>query len=449
MPYEGEFAAYRALQRIAETDRVKQLLSRSRIYTPSASEPACTPSSPPAVEESLPEFIIAIDGSNQEVSVESGYPGAQIGYLTVASVLIDLTAVNELDSKRPADPISFRETEESTTIDAALPGSNVVTRTHKSARVAFREELYGIFHDCIVDTQDRIPLLDTYEILLAYKPESHLQSCPYEDLGCTEKFMVGPGISECCCQERRSIWSTDALRIHERFHDEGTNGEAFGEVMQVLEIVFLVHILRACERQKLLQHAHRLAFFIDGPLAVFGHPAWLSNAISIELKRINSEARKFTDRDIIIIGVEKSGAFVTHFDTIDSLDKLGNCRFSPCTYFLPTDLYIKRRIVYSDSQKRYGQDTYFGRKFFYKTRSEARIVASIPFLSEEQDTIDSDDVSLYPSFDTTCALLDKLVSCRFSNALAPIVSAHAQAAIPLHLGAKVLEQLANALMRNS
>jgi hypothetical protein len=46
----------------------------------------------------------------------------------------------------------------------------------------------------------------------------------------------------------------------------------------------------------------------------------------------------------------------------------------------------------------------------------------------------------------TCALLDKLVSSRFPNALAPIVSAHAHAAIPLNLGAKVLEQLTKALM---
>ena len=36
----------------------------------------------------------------------------------------------------------------------------------------------------------------------------------------------------------------------------------------------------------------------------------------------------------------------------------------------------------------------------------------------------------------------------FSKCSAPIVSAHAQASIPLHLGQKVLKQLAQALMRN-
>ncbi len=449
MPYEGEFAGYRALRRITETARVQQLLRRAQVYTPGTSGPTVTPSASPGAHEPLPEFIVAIDGSTQEVAVKTGYPGAQVGYLTVASVLLDVGAIDRLDAARPADPVAFRKTEDAATIDAALPGSNVVTRTHRSAKVSFREELYEVFHNEVVDAQDRVPLLDTYEALLARKPTTRPQSCPYEELGCGQSFVIPPGLSPCPCTERRSIWSTDALRIHERFHDVGTNGEAFGEVMQVWERVLLVHILRAFERRGFLAQAHRLAFFIDGPLALFGHPAWLSAAISAELQRINAEVRKLTGHDLIIVGVEKSGTFVTHFDELDQTEEPGRARFDPCSYFLPTDQYIKQRIIFSDSPKRYGADTYFGRKFFYKTKSGARIVASIPFLDAAQDTLDSDEVGLYPSLGTVCALLDKLVSCRYPNALAPIVSAHAQAAIPLHLGAKVLEQLARALMRDS
>ena len=451
MPYEGEFASYRPLQRITETERVKQLLRRSRICNPDTSESTCAPSTPPEAGTPLPEFIVAIDGSNQEVSVKTGYPGAQIGYLTVASVLIDLATVEQLDASRPADPVLFRKTEESATIDAALPGSNVVTRTHNSAKMAFREELYEVLHSEVVDTQDQMPLLDTYESLLANKPKNRPQSCPYDDLlGCQKNFVIGPGLSTCHCPKKCPIWSTDALRIHECFREDvGTNGEAFGEVMQVWERILLVHLLRAFERNEMLPQAHRLAFFVDGPLALFGRPAWLSAAISQELKRINAKVQNLTGRDLVIVGVEKTGAFVTHFDEVDQMKDSGQHQFPPRTYFMPTNQYIKDRIIYSGSPKRYGKDTYFGRKFFYKTKNNARIVANIPFLDKAQDTIDSDDVGLYPYFGTVCALLDKLVSCRFPNALSPLVSAHAQAAIPLHLGAKVLEQLAHALMRDS
>ena len=47
VPYEGEFASYRSLQRLAETARVKQLLRRAQVYTPGASQAEITPSAPP------------------------------------------------------------------------------------------------------------------------------------------------------------------------------------------------------------------------------------------------------------------------------------------------------------------------------------------------------------------------------------------------------------------
>src|SRR5206468_9143638 len=164
------------------------------------------------------------------------------------------------------------------------------------------------------------------------------------------------------------------------------------------------------------------------------------------LQRLNAKVRTKTGSDMLVVGIEKSGNFVAHFEEVDKRED-GGQHFAPGTYFLPTDAYIKQRIVYSDSTKRYGADTYFGRKFLYKTQSGARIVANIPFLSPQQDTLDTDDPSAFPQFGTVCSLLDKLVTSRYANALAPLVSAHAQAAIPLHLGQKVLKQLAQVLMR--
>ena len=449
MPYEGEFAGYAPLRRITDTESVQQLLRRARVYKSSLVGTGVVPVPAPAVPASLPDLVVAIDGSKAEVAVQNGYPGAEVGYLTVASVLLNLREIDRLDDERPADPKQFRKTEQAATVDAALPGSNVVTGVHNFARDSFRETLFDVLHDRIVDEQDRTRLLDTYESLLALKPTTgEGQKCPYDYRGCDRKLHIGAGVKSCDCSEKRPVFSTDALRIHEGFRDIGTNGEAFGEVMQVWERVLLVHLLRCFERRGWLDRTKRLAFFLDGPLAVFGHPAWLSEAISSELKRINRKVHAATGDDLMIIGIEKTGEFVAHFEHIDQTDEPGEQRFSPGTYVLPTDAYIKERIIFSDSPKRYGRDTYFGRKFFYKSRRGSRIVASIPFLSDAQDTLDSNDDSLYPRFATACALIDKLASSRFQNALTPLISAHAQAAIPLHLGAKVLEQLARALMRD-
>jgi NurA domain len=448
MPYEGEFAGYKPLQRIAETERVKSLLKKSRVCLPSATGiPALVPNTPPDISRPLPIFAVAIDGSWAEVDVRNGYPGAKVGYCTVASVLLDLLKVEQLDASRPVDPREFRKTEEASTLDAAMPGCNVVTRTHTSAIDSFREALYENFHDVIVDAEDGKSLLDTYEELMRTRDSAAI-TCPYSaQYGCDKHISVERGIGSCDCEHHRSIYSTDALRIHERFHDNTTNGEAFGEVIQVWERVLLLHLLRWFERRNILDRVPKIAFLMDGPLAMFGHPAWMSPLIKTELKRLNKLVRDRTNNDLLILGVEKTGAFVSHFEEIDRTAS-GEPYFPNRSYALLTDEYIKQRIVFSISDKPYGKDTYFGRKFFYKAKSGARIVATLAILDDAQDDISKDDVALFPSFGRICGLLDKLVSSRFPNAVGPIVSAHSNAAIPLTLGTKVLEQLARALMKN-
>ena len=452
MPYEGEFAGYRPLHRVAETERVKKLLGRARVFSPPSSGPTATPRTAPQPPEKSADFVVAIDGSSAEVDVKTGYPGAKVGYCSVASVLLKMREIDRLDEARPVDPREFRKTEEAATIDAALPGSNVVTRSQQSASASFRQELYELFQEAVFDDVERLSLLNTYETLLALKPTSleRAARCPYEAAdGCDQRFDPRAGVSTCPCTKQRPIYSTDALRVHEGFRDIGSNGEAFGEVMQVCERVLMVHLLRGFEKRGLLDQIGRVAFFLDGPLAVFGHPAWLSAAIQTELTRINAVARRKTGSDLAILGIEKTGAFAAHFDELDRTETPGKVLFAPRTYMLLTDRYIKTRVNFSDSSKRYGADTYFGRKFFYKAANGARIVATLPFLAADQDTIETEDISLYPQFAHYCLLLDKLTSSRYPNSLAPIVSAHAQAAIPLSLGTKVLEQLARALVRDA
>src|SRR5208283_294230 len=126
MPYEGEFAGYRPLQRIVETERVQGLLRKSRVFLPNANGTSVvSPKLAPLPNHGLPSYVVAIDGSNAEVDVRNGYPGAKVGYCTVASVLLNLAEMARLDEQRPVDPLEFRKTEEASTVDAALPGSNV------------------------------------------------------------------------------------------------------------------------------------------------------------------------------------------------------------------------------------------------------------------------------------------------------------------------------------
>ena len=248
---------------------------------------------------------------------------------------------------------------------------------------------------------------------------------------------------------KRNLYSTDLLRFHEGMTPAGSNAAMFEEIMQVLERLWVIHILRTMEKKKWLSSLKRLAIFLDGPLAIFGHPAWLSETIYKELTRINNLAREINGQDILLIGIEKTGLFAKHFDDLDSNDNGTKNKLKNQSILLLTDKYIKSNIIFSHSQKAYGDQTYFGRKFFYKTSSGARLVASVPYYSEECKNLNTANTDQFPRLNDAVNLLDKLYSSRYPNALIPLISAHAEAAIPMNLGRRVLEQLARDLVGRS
>lgn len=189
----------------------------------------------------------------------------------------------------------------------------------------------------------------------------------------------------------------------------------------------------------------RLAVIIDGPLAVFGRPGWLSRAIGRELYRINKTLKKKTGRDLLIIGIEKSGIFVDHLAKLcheEEASGENSIKIPKGAVLLPTDDYIRRFVVYSKNTHPYGDVTYFGRKLFYHTNSGAQIVATLPFLKPEDRNLNTSEISQFPRLGDALHLFDLIGSSRYPNGLVPISLAHAGASISRRFGGKVLEELA-------
>ena len=448
MPYEGEFAHYRSIRRLVENQRVKDLMQRARIQDYASDEtthPAIKTSEMPA-SEWKPKFVIAIDGSYQRTPVETGYPGAEVGYVTTAAVLMKIAKIRELDSHRPVNPKLYRETESVGSIDTAFPGCNIIIDEEKSAKCSLRRMLFEYLND--IRLLQGESLLETYEALLEHKPKGTDPDCPYSPEGVCQlvdndyKYHRENGKYTCQCPRANTLYSTDALRVHERMIPDSANGEMFGEIVQVFERLVVIHILRGFKRQNALHLLKNTAIVIDGQLAVFGSPAWLHSAIREELYLINDAVKSATGQDLLIIGIEKSGIFVDHFERIDQNKRGEQGEFPRQNVSLLTDEYIKKNIRFSDSPKAYGTDTHFGRKLFYKTVSGARLVASLPFLDDSHRDMTRADPEQYPRLADSLSLLDQLVSSRYPNSLMPLISAHAEAAIPMNLGARVLEELA-------
>jgi hypothetical protein len=449
MPYEGEFAKYRPLRRIVESEKVRSLLGAYHIRDRSG-EPTdiedIVPLSTVKPSDWLPSWVLAIDGSFAAVPLENGYPGAEAAYLTVASVLINTAKVRDLDQARPVDPVSFRDTEHSDSIDCAVPGCNVVWEGEENAESSLRRSLLEVMSDVRL-AADGESLLDTYEVLLAHKPiVVHEQRCPYQDCPINAEYRRSSGQYLCGCMMNRPMYSTDALRHHEGMNAAGSNEAMYAEIMQVLERVWLVHILRTMEAKGWLPMLRQMAIIMDGPLAVYDHPSWISQSIGKELSRLNQVVRDETGEDMLLLGIEKSGAFTRHLADLDTYPNGTRGRFPVQHVALLDDKYIKRNIIFSTSEKPYAQNTHFGRKFLYKCRSGTLIVAMTPFLDDTHRDLSAAETWQYPRLADALSLLDEMVSSMYPDSFSPLVTAHAEAAIPLNLGNRVLENLAKQLM---
>jgi hypothetical protein len=188
---------------------------------------------------------------------------------------------------------------------------------------------------------------------------------------------------------------------------------------------------------------------MDGPLAVFSTSSWLTKVISHELSRLNELQKQINGQDLLIIGIEKSGTFFNHFIEIDTTKDGVTDKFPKQSALLLNDGYIKRNIIFSESSKPYGQDTYFGRKFFYKTASGQKIVPVVACFNEYQRNLDTANPDQFTRLADVMNLLDQLVSSRYPNSVSPLVSAHAEAAIPLNLGKRIFEDIAREIREKS
>lgn len=453
MSFEGEFAHYEPLRRLFSSKKVEKFLNELQVRDIATNandvvRNVTKKSDLPNTNTIQPDLILAIDGSDAEGIVTKGFPSANYGCITIASVLIDLKKIRTIETQKFPDPRSVYDTETPSAFEAVFPGSNVFVSEDETPKEYLRRRIYEELKETKAFPDGGESLLDTYEYLLDIKLKNpgKAPKCPiegYED----DELIIQKGIYT-HKESGKPLYSTDALRLHELMNPSGTNGELYGQIMSAFEKLWFINILRTFEKKgnELLATLRRVAFFIDGPLAVFSTPSWLASCISEEICRINEVQKKINNQDMIILGIEKSGTFCNHFQDLDTNREGVEDIFPRESAFLITDKYIKENIIFSDSPKPYGEDTYYGRKFFYKTSSGQRLVPVIASYSKQEKNLLTADPSQFSRLKDVMELLDSLVSSRYPNAITPLISAHAEAAIPFNMGQKLFEQIARQII---
>lgn len=438
MPYPNEYASGDSLWRLVNSESVKDFEGIIRRGGPdeTANPPrTLTPSRPP----NRITRIIVIDGSTVSSAVRSGYPGAEAALLQLAAVVLDLSALRNIPPGSIPRPSEIRAMEDPKTFDAVLPGRNVVRCdvVDDTPRRFFRFTIHDVLSGRRVDSEHETLI----ETMRAITPSGRRFRCPADD--CDETVPAVEGSTECPCSRQELLFETDSLRLHERFEDHGSSAQAYTAAQQVVEHLAMINIMRIFERRGWWSAFRTTAFVMDGPLVIYGMPAWLKSHLQTEVTRLHNRAIERGGPGVLLFGVEKSGMFLDHLKALDhSEDEGPRGRIVDGSVLAPDREYTHRHIVLRPpAAKPHGDVTDYGRRVLYKNRLGQHSVLMTPIVNAEGGNRDCVDEAAYPRLGEALDIMDEFSTYLYEDGFAPLVRAHAHAAIPLKTGIGLLAQI--------
>lgn len=450
MPYRtpsGRAERSRSLGHVplVESPVIQRKLETFRVFTPSADVPIdeglLTPAGDLSQPGPLPTWIMAFDGSPQEVAANETYPSTRLGYIQVAGVLVNIRRMAEEGGMTFVDPAVIRSCIDEALHSIVMPSSNVCRPDALTVRDSWRREVFDVFRDYRVEDT---PLLDTFFSLMNYGPRAGapgtitVMRCSASP-DCLARNIPVPRDGVACPQCGETVFPTDALRLHEEVTEYNPNMTALGRLMSVLEhITMLAYMQFLHARQPRV--LGNVAFILDGPLAVFGPQSWFHTAILAYIHFLYTDLAARQMRPPVIMGIEKTGQFAEHALAIQD-------RIPPRTVMRLPDTYIYGRILASRERPdtRYGLDEYYGRKFFYRSATGQLLTVS---LTPEVDpaSLESQDLAVFPTLPAALGILDQIGTKLYDNAVIPVALAHSYASIPLRTGSRVLTLLTRRIL---
>jgi hypothetical protein len=227
---------------------------------------------------------------------------------------------------------------------------------------------------------------------------------------------------------------TDVLRIHEEVVEDGTNESALGRLMSVVELLALVGLASLLWEQA-RNRLSEILFIVDGPLAMFGTPAPLRSKALAFFQAMVSTTH---GHGPFVVGIEKTGSMVDFARALARHDLLGHGDLLVC------DSHVIGRVTNTANPVGYGKDTYWGRKFVYRTlQGHVLVVTVVPPTGFPYDAGGGlAEPSSYPSLPAILDVLDRTGSSMYRDGIIPVALAHGKAAFPIGVGTDVLRLVA-------
>ncbi len=448
MPYPNERATGDSLWSLEENLSVQEF--KGEIYIRNSAEPhELPPAISPLRRQHSVRRIVAVDGSSITKTVQNGFPRAEAALFNAAVIVIKVDELTEFNRDYMPSPSQLRDLELVKTMSAVLPGQNVVGlgREQDTPKKFFRHTVRQEMNFKLDKRHES--LLETFLEVTARKVDGKVNrdfQCPIEDCQ-----LVPPRVDRkasdttCKCPLSEQLYSTDSLRLHERFHDYGSSEQAFTAFRMVTEHLLMLNILRYFHEQLPLRHFDTTAFVIDGPLAIFGMPAWLKDHIQRDVARIHNDLVGEGRLGLLLMGLEKTGEFIDHLEELDWHEGEGPRQQLPNgTALVPTTEYVYTHVVPNPSPREiYGQQVNYGRKVMYKNNAGQHAVVMTPIVNGTGSEPNSSSLAAFPRLGDALDIIDDLYTHLYQDGFIPLIRANAHAAIPLRQGEGIIAELFN------
>ncbi len=468
MPYSGEPSGRLSHTDILNNPEVRDFLNKcSEVPRPTKSKVSEIFNESYTVNElagDLPKLVIAIDGSPYESSLDEDYPSRKIGYLKISMVVLDMAHYQQLEERttKYVNPMEIAKLEENTSaITMALPSSFVKLPDCETIKEGYRREILNAYSsdrtllggESLLDTlytiaseMGRVDSDDNLIVTLCPNPDCEKPT--------KEEQLIprSSGLTTCKhCGE--SIYATDILRTYEEFSEAGSNLGCLNRLMLVTEHLLAIHYINYLYRKNKTLLGD-VCILIDGNLSIHGPPAPLHSGVMKLLNKIRESQKSAGLNAPTVFGLSKTGRMAEHGLLLKRVAQTSGKTSPDGFVYMVPDSYRYEFIQpppKAGKSKNYGHEDYYGQDFLVNTpkgKSFAMCLA-YPFGTKDKDfqSHKTADISAYrPQLDMALAVLLKLETDLYENAVIPIILAHRHASISVTPGGRVIDILTNKII---
>lgn len=400
----------------------------------------------------LPRYVLASDASKSDTPITDNLPSTQVGFLKVSHVLVDMQKYEGLinPSNRFVNPFKAAEIHrEGSPITFTMPGSNVRYGGHTSVKDGFRQAL---FDQLSIDRSEKGAARSLAQVLVELEVGGALivESCPCCRIPGSFAF-TSTELTKRCSACDAVVYATDSLRLHEGISDFGDNSSAMTRMMNAIEHLMLAAFIIELKSQQ-PGMLSELFFVMDGPLAIFGEPAKLSQRLQRLICEVNRELVSEGRGQMLVLGLQKTGGLMDHAKLLEKYLPKGSLR-------VVDDDYRNTYITGGDSPAaNFGNETYYGQDFIFRTERGRIFNFAIPYPFPDKSYGGGGagfakakiEISRYGNLiRQACDLIRHFEMDLYESAIVPVALAHRHASISLVPGGKVLDVMVRSSLKGS